>query len=110
MVDILANITYNHNEIFESIEFHTDWNKGFLKLEENENWNRKKEKVIFDHYDSGLGHCVSIDVSPMFGEVVQKSLMKVAILLIKTKPIENMDGNDFYGLQKPILQLINNLS
>ena len=102
MVDILANITYNHNEIFESIEFHTDWNKGFLKLEENENWNRKKEKVIFDHYDSGLGHCVSIDVSPMFGEVVQKSLMKVAI--------ENIDGNDFYGLQKPILQLINNLS
>ena len=63
-------------------------------MEESEKWDSKKERVIFDHYNSALGHCVSIDVSPMFGEVVQKSLMKVAKLLIKTKPIENISGND----------------
>ena len=89
--DLLENITTTN--MLKSVNFKTRLLEDESDLKDHEKWNKEKDRVVYDHYDSKLGHCISIDIGPLYGKVPPRTMEEVATLKISPNfTIKNLEG------------------
>ena len=83
--------------ILKSVEFKISLLDEISNIKSHEKWNKEKDKVIYNHYDSNLGHCISIDIGPLYGKVPPRAIEEAATMKISLNwSIRNLKGKTTY--------------
>ena len=64
---LLQSITFNPEDILKDLEVQLTWYSDLTNLKNHDKWNEVHDKVIYNHYDFRYGHCLSIDIFPLYG-------------------------------------------
>ena len=68
--------------ILKSVQFKISLFDKMSDIKNHEKWDKEKNKVVYDHYDSKLGHCISIDIGPLYGKVPPRAIEEAATMKI----------------------------
>ena len=91
----MKNVTVE--TILKSVQFKISLLDELSDIKNHEKWNQEKDKVIYNHYDSKLGHCISIDIAPLYGKVPPRAIEEVATMKISLYwAIKNLKGKTTY--------------
>ena len=83
--------------ILKSVQFKISLLEEESDIKSHEKWNKEKDKVIYNHYDSKLGHCISIDIGPLYGKVPPRAIEEAATMKISLNwRIKNLKGKATY--------------
>ena len=83
--------------ILKSVQFRINLLDEISDIKSHEKWNKEKDKVIYNHYDSKLGHCISIDIGPLYGKVPPRAIEEAATMKISLNwRIKNLKGKATY--------------
>ena len=83
--------------ILKSVQFRISPLDEISDIKNHKKWNKEKDKVIYNHYDSKLGHCISIDIGPLYGKVPPRAIEEAATMKISLNwRIKNLKGKTAY--------------
>ena len=87
---LLQSITFNPEDILKDFKVQLTWYSEFFNPKNHDKWNEVQDKVVYNHYDFRYGHCLSINIYPLFGMVSQNKNNEMTMLKIKTNKNNEM--------------------
>ena len=96
--DVLKDVVKDHSEIFDEIGIkHQSFEelKEHEKIQNHEKWNKKFDKVLYNHFDAIHGQCVTIDISPLYedGKIHHNTMVENVYLFMHLN--ENSSQNQY---------------
>ena len=81
---LLQSITFSQGDILNDLKVQLTWYSELTNLKDHDKWNEVQDQVVYNHYDFRYGHCLSIDIYPLYGMVPQNKNDEITMLKIKT--------------------------
>ena len=97
---LLQSITFSQGDILNDLKVQLTWYSELTNLKDHDKWNEVHDKVVYNHYDFRYGHCLSIDIYPLYGLVPQNKNDEITMLKIKTANSTTMGKLRIYDVSQ----------